>query len=133
MKTKKIFWALAFSVLSFWACQNPAGEDGGEKPPPEIRYKAGTYTASSSGYGGAVNLSIEFSASAIIAVVTGEHNESANRDAVLKALARIPKWIIEKQSAGVDIVSGATKTSRALIAAAEDCIAQAEQAKTAED
>ena len=128
---KKFLWAMVFSALAFWGCQNPAGESGGKNPPPEIRYKPGTYTASSPGYGGDVNLSLEFSESAIIGAVIGEHNESVTRDTVLRALVRIPKMIVEKQSAGVDIISGATKTSTALIAAAKDCIAQAEQAKTA--
>ena len=40
------------------------------------------------------------------------------------AFEQIPAAIIEKQSADVDVVAGATKTSEALIAAVKDALAQ---------
>ena len=128
---KKILGAVA-AVVMLWSCENPAGTNNGENQPPEIRYKPGIYTASAQGYGGGVELSLEFSKSAIIVAVLGGHEESITRETVRTALKRIPQMIVEKQSAAVDMVSGATLTSRALLSAAADCIEQAEASKEAD-
>ena len=50
------------------------------------------------------------------------HNETAGISD--PAFEKIPAAIIEAQSADVDVVAGATKTSEALIAAVKDALAQ---------
>jgi fumarate reductase flavoprotein subunit len=84
---------------------------------------AGTYTAEAAGHNGPVTVEVTFSDSAIIAVVVKDNVETPNiADA---AIDSIPVAIVEYQSIAVDTVAGATFTSRAILAAVEDCIRQA--------
>lgn len=86
-------------------------------------YKAGTYTAVAKGHNGDVKLEVEFSDTAILSVKVLEHNESAGISDV--PMERIPKEVVEGQTLAVDTVSGATVTSKALLAAIEDAVKQA--------
>jgi fumarate reductase flavoprotein subunit len=106
-------------------------------------YKAGTYRADEKGFNGPIVVSVTFSENRIIAVTIDDHSESDDPDAdnvtvaikgdveecapfVREALTKIPEAIIANQSAvGVDVVSGATTTSRAIILAARKCIRDA--------
>lgn len=88
-----------------------------------VAYKAGTYTAKGQGMGGDVEVSVTFTEDAITEVVVGEHSETAGiSDA---AIAKIPEEIIAGQTLMVDVVTGATMTSNAILAAVEDCVVQA--------
>lgn len=89
----------------------------------EGTYTAGTYTAVASGRNGDVKVEVEFSADAIKSVTITEHQESAG--IADPALERIPEEIVEKQSLGIDVITGATITSQAILSAVEDCVMQA--------
>jgi fumarate reductase flavoprotein subunit len=121
---------LLSALLIFFGCKQPESESD-PKSPPEIRYRAGTYSAAADGYdaktksGLPVAVSAEFSQSAIISVDITSHNESTSRETVRKALASIPRAIVQNQSAEVDTVTGATYTSGAIIDAVKDCMDQA--------
>jgi fumarate reductase flavoprotein subunit len=116
---KKSFLLPLLAALILGGCGNSAG------PGSDI-YTAGVYYASAPGFQDApLNLSVEFSAVKILEITIGEHGETKTRDEVIRALNRVPKQIKETQSADVDVVSGATKASNAIIAAVKDCIAQA--------
>lgn len=86
-------------------------------------YTAGTYKASANGNNGPVTVEVDFSDDAITAVRVTEHAETAGISDT--PIERIPAEIVEKQSLSVDTVSGATKTSDAILAAVEDCVKQA--------
>lgn len=87
------------------------------------QYKAGTYTASAQGNNGPVELEVTFTADAISSVVVKNQQET---EAIASApLTSIPQAIVDGQTLAVDVVSGATHTSEAILAAAEDCVAQA--------
>lgn len=86
-------------------------------------YTAGTYTATAQGNNGSLTVEVDFSADAITAVRVGEHSETAGISDT--PIERIPAAIVENQSLAVDTVSGATVTSNAILAAVEDCVAQA--------
>jgi fumarate reductase flavoprotein subunit len=86
-------------------------------------YTPGTYTATATGFGGEITVSMSFSESEILEVnVTGDkETEGVGSNAV----ANLPALIVEAQSADVEAVSGATISSKAIMQAAEDCIRQA--------
>lgn len=86
-------------------------------------YNAGTYTASSMGNNGDVTVSVEFDADAIKSIEVTEHKETPGISD--KAITDVPAAIVEHQALSVDTVSGATNTSKAIIAAVEACVVEA--------
>lgn len=89
----------------------------------ENTYTAGTYTASANGNNGPVTVEVVFSANAIERVNVTEHSETAGICDV--AIERIPQSIVDGQTLAVDVVSGATNSSKAILAAVESCVLQA--------
>ena len=79
------------------------------------QYTPGVYEGVGTGMGGEVHVSVEVSADAILSVTVGENNETALVSE--NALTRIPQDIVKYQSLGVDMVSGATVSSSAVLAA----------------
>ena len=88
-----------------------------------LAYTEGTYTATAQGNNGPVTVSVTFSADAITDVTVVEHSETAGLSD--RPIAEIPAAIVENQSLAVDIVSGATNSSNAILTAVADCVAQA--------
>ncbi len=83
----------------------------------------GTYTGSADGHHGPVAVEVTVSGGKIAAVKVTDHNETAGiSDA---AIADIPAAIVKANSANVDIVSGATHTSDAIINAVKAALATA--------
>ncbi len=89
----------------------------------EALYNAGTYSAAIRGHEGNMKISVTFSDDAITDIVIDEHKESTGIGTI--ALERLPNLIKEKQSLGLDAVTGATITSMALFEAVADCAEQA--------
>lgn len=86
-------------------------------------FNAGTYTASANGMNGAVTVEVTFSDSAITDVKV---TKQAETPAIASgALEQIPADIVAHQTLAVDTVTGATITSKAILAAVEDCVKQA--------
>ena len=86
-------------------------------------YKDGTYTGSAEGFGGNVDVKVTIEAGKISSVdITAAEKEDG---AYLAMAEDIIPSIISAQSADVDIVSGATITSEAVIEAVQDCLSQA--------
>ena len=87
-------------------------------------YKAGTYKASAQGMGGPVQVEVEFTDSAIKAVrIVGKNSETPGIGTT--ALEKLPPQIVESQSLGVAAVSGASKSSAAVLTAVAECVRQA--------
>ena len=86
-------------------------------------YTPGAYTATAKGHNGDLTLSVTFSENAIDAVDVGEHQETPGIGD--SAIDSIPGKIVSGQTLSVEAVSGATYTSKAILAAVEDCVAQA--------
>lgn len=86
-------------------------------------YTEGVYTAQANGNNGPVTVQVTVSADAIVDVQVTEHGETPNISD--PAIERIPAKIVEGQTLAVDTVSGATNTSKAILAAVEDCLTQA--------
>ncbi len=86
-------------------------------------YAAGTYQAQADGLNGPVTVEVTFSDTAIAGIQVTAHSETPGiSDGAINSL---PGMIVDAQSLAVDTIAGATFTSNAILAAAEDCVAQA--------
>lgn len=86
-------------------------------------YTAGTYTAEAAGNNGLVKVAVTVSDDAITLVEVTGHAETPGLSD--PAISNIPAAIVEHQSLAIDTVSGATKTSNAILTAAAEAIALA--------
>lgn len=73
------------------------------------------------GMGGPITVKVRMDGKKIVAIEVLEHHET--KGVSDKAIAGIPAAIIAKQSASVDIVSGASMTSRAIMSAVQQALA----------
>jgi uncharacterized protein with FMN-binding domain len=86
----------------------------------ELASGPGEYLGEGTGMGGVLTLSVKMDNGRITDVKIVSHMETPGISDM--ALETIPRAIVEAQSAEVDVVSGATMTSRAIISAAEDAL-----------
>lgn len=110
----KIALAMAW-ILVFTSFVIPASAAG-------YSYTDGNYTGSGTGRGGKLSVTVTVSGSAISAIEIGDNQETPSY--LEKAKGVIDK-IILAQSTDVDMVSGATMSSRAIAEATEDALNQA--------
>lgn len=115
-----ILLMLIFVMMFSNACtNNKDASDGTESG----QYKAGTYTATADGNNGPVKLSVTFDSDKIVSVNIDSHSETEGiSDA---AFEKIPAEVVENQTLAVDTITGATNSSKAILAAIEDCVKQA--------
>lgn len=106
-------------VVSLGGCSNETASG---------KYTEGTIDITTSGFGGEMVVSVEFSKDAIKNITVGENGETAEIGG--KAIEELTEKMLEAQSADVDAVSGATITSNAVISAVEKAIAQASGQET---
>ncbi|WP_219218122.1 FAD-dependent oxidoreductase [Paenibacillus sp. S150] len=105
------------TILS--GCQNDNTE-----PASNSSVKPGTYTATESGFGGDVTVNVTVEADGSVSAI----DVNADNDTPTVGGAAAPKLaenIVEAQSLNVDAVSGASSTSKAVIAAVGTALAQA--------
>lgn len=126
---KRLSLLLALALcLSLAACGNKeAAGDPTPTPPaetlPNVPTEPVTYTGVGSGRNGEVKVDVTFTGTQITSVTVAEHKETSGiADAALELM---PRWIVEHQSTGVDVVGGATLTSAAIRMAVTDAIGQA--------
>ena len=118
MKRRLVIMAGIAILLSAGLVAAGCGSTGGTGS-----MNAGTYTAKSPSLNGPLEVEVTVSASAIQSVaVTSTVDSPGVRD---WAIDIIPKRIVESQSVAVDVVSGVSITSRAIMAGVEDCLKQA--------
>lgn len=85
---------------------------------------AGTYVGTGSGHGGEIQVRVDIdNAGKIRSVEVIEHHETEGYGDL--AVAQLPGRIVDEQSLGVDAVTGATITSRAILDAVADAVSQA--------
>ena len=92
-------------------------------PEVEANFKDGTYTAVGTGIGGDVEVIAEVKDGEIVSIVLGEHGETEG--IFESAVDGVIPEIIKGQTTEVDVVSGATLTSNAIIEAVTDIMNQA--------
>ena len=99
-------------------------EKADEKAEASLWYNDGTYTASGKGIGGKVPVTVTVKGGKIASVEVGDNSETQGIGS--KAIEQLPDAIVKANGTeGVDAVSGATVTSKAIFAAVEDCLEQA--------
>ena len=87
-------------------------------------YKDGEYTAEGKGIGGKVPVTVTVKDGKISDVTVGDNSETQGIGS--KAIEQLPALIVEANGTeGVDAVSGASVTSKAIFTAVEDCLEQA--------
>lgn len=127
---------MALSMLLALGCANQAetpevsGEpvvtatpDPSGKPADAAAYTAGTYEATVTGHNARVTVSVTVSGDAITDVAVTHDNETIGVGKA--AIDVMTKRIAEEQSLACDVVTGASITSRAILSAAEQCLAEA--------
>lgn len=93
----------------------------------ESLWADGTYTATAAGKISDFEVTVTIENGVITDVSIGENEETENRGAI--AVEYIPSKIVKAQSAEVDVITGATVTSEAIMDAVAECLAEAEAAK----
>ena len=132
MKKKAASRILA-TMLAAMMCLNLAACGGADSEQPAnngaagdaaaVSFTAGTYTTSANGNNGEVTVQVTLSENKIESVFVKEHGETAGiSDA---AIEQIPAAIVETQSLNVDMISGATNTSKAIIEATKAALVEA--------
>lgn len=133
-KLLPLFLAVLLLTTTLFGCSSPAATQTPEvspttsteptpSTPSAALYTAGTYTATAKGNNDDITVEVTFSENAIESVNIVSHTETAGISD--PALELIPQSVIAAQSALVDTVAGATNTSKGILAAVKDCIAQA--------
>ena len=93
----------------------------------DAAYTDGEYTASSKGIGGDVPVTVTVKDGKISKVEVGENSETEGIGS--KAIEQLPDQIVEANGTeGVDALSGASVTSKAIFTAVDDCVEQAKEA-----
>ena len=109
-------------VLALILCVSLVGCTNGNDD-TKIGYKAGTYESSAKGMNGDVEVEVVVSDEKIESVTILSHNETPNVSDL--ALKQIPAKIVEFQGLGIDVISGATLTSDAVLLATEQALIEA--------
>lgn len=89
----------------------------------KISFTAGEYTAVSAGKNGDVKVKVVFDENSIVSVEVLESNETEGISNA--AIERTIKSIVDGQTLEVDVTSGASLTTNAIVTAVEDCVKQA--------
>lgn len=89
-------------------------------------YKDGSYNGTGEGRNGNIGVAVTVSGGKITSVKITSHCESQKRPAIAKALKELPSTIVSCNGTdGVDVVSGATFTSKGICAAVADALKNA--------
>ncbi len=112
MKHRNLFSGM-LALIMLLACLPVSG----------IAMTAGTYTAAAMGNNGELTVAVTVDDANILDVAVTAHVETPNLSDA--ALERIPAAIVSGQTLAVDTVTGATNTSKAILAAAEAALSEA--------
>ena len=106
-------------MVSLTGCQN----EPTSQPASSTGYTPGTYEGVGAGMNGEVHVAVTFDKDSITAI---EIKDNAETISISKpALTRLPQDIVQNQSLNVDLASGATISSNAVITAVGEAVKQA--------
>ena len=91
-----------------------------ESTASEGMYKAGTYEGSAEGFGGPLTVKVTLTENSIEKVEVVSHGETEGVGT--KAIDALPAVIVEQNSLDVDMIAGATISSKAIITAVKDAM-----------
>ena len=110
------------ALLMLMAC-GCSSQTGPAASTPKVTYTAGTYEATVNGHNAPITVSTTVTGDAITEVAVTKDNETIGVGKA--AIDVMTKRIVEEQSLACDVVTGASITSRSILAAVEDCLTQA--------
>lgn len=102
-------------IASLAACSNESAST--------TSFQEGTYVGTGKGHNGDVKVEVELSSDAIKSVKVLEHSET--EDIATPAIEKVPQEIVDAQSTDVEVVSGATIVSEAIIDGANAALEEA--------
>lgn len=120
-KFQKLFSLLLVLVLLISGGSNKTGSQS--ETDGTRNFKAGSYESSVDGYGGAVKLKVTFSQNKIEKIETIDLKETPTIGG--QAIETLTKEVLFKQSLALDVITGATVSSKAFIKALEATVKQA--------
>lgn len=120
---KKIILVLLIAILLVGCGSLNADDNNTGSNNNEAVYQDGTYEAQTQGHNGPLSVTTTIEGGKITKVEVGENSET--EDLAGPAFDEITAKIVEANSADVDVVSGATVSSNALIDAVKDTLNQA--------
>ncbi len=109
---KKIITIFMVIALLLVGCAKPAEQSG--------IYTPGVYNGSAEGFGGKLDVQVTLSSNKIEKVEVTSHNETNGVGS--RAVDALPSQIVEKNTPDVEVVSGATISSKAIISAVKDAM-----------
>lgn len=115
-KRKQIGLCIILSIIMLFMTACTSGNTAAS-------FKEGTYTAEAKSNGGLVKVEVTFSKTEIKDIKIVSQTDTAGLGDV--AIEKIKKQILSGQTLGVDIVTGASNSSNAILTAVADCVKQA--------
>lgn len=122
-KKRLISLLMIFVLLLAAGCSNGNSKDAAASEDSKALFKEGTYTAEAEGNGGPVKVEVIFTATEIKDIKILSQTETAGLGDA--AIEKIRTSILEGQTLAVDVITGATYSSNAILKAVEDCVKQA--------
>lgn len=116
-KRSLIIFLVIAMVFSMVGCQKPTNANDTKL------FKPGTYTGEGEGIHGKIEVEVTVTENEIKEIKVLKHSETEGVSTI--ALEKMPAKILESQSLGVDIMSGATKTSNGVLEAVTDALTKA--------
>lgn len=108
--------ALLLAIAVFSTCSTASSRT-------KLNFNPGIYTSTQRGMAGFFDITVTFSEHTIESIKIGENKETYMVGS--EAIRILPERIIENQSLNVDVVSGASITSYAVIYGVQNCVEQA--------
>ncbi|NLA13212.1 MAG: FMN-binding protein, partial [Tissierellia bacterium] len=125
-KGKRIISILLVLVMLFSlaGCQSQQTvEEPPKEPETEALYTPGTYTGKGAGINGEIQVEVTVTENEITDIKVVSHNETPGVSDL--AISDIPANIVKHQSLGIDIIAGATGSSRGILEAVANALEQA--------
>lgn len=125
-KGKRIISILLVLVMLFSVagCQSQQTvEEPPKEPETEALYTPGTYTGKGAGNNGEIQVEVTVTENEITDIKVVSHNETPGVSDL--AISDIPANIVKHQSLGIDIIAGATGSSRGILEAVANALEQA--------
>lgn len=123
MQTRQKWCTIAAALVAASQLAGCGAGKTAEPPAMPAIYTAGSYSGTAQGFGGTVTVELTVDSSTITAVKATGADETPEKGGA--ALAVLEQQILEKQSAEIDGVTGATMTSDGIREAAAAAIAAA--------
>jgi fumarate reductase flavoprotein subunit len=120
MKRRDILVLVVLCGMVFGCAQSGPAAKKTESPPAAV---SGTYTGTAEGYGGAVEVTLEIKDGAIVSASAAGAGETPQIGGL--ALDLMPGMMVSANSIEVDVISGATITSQAVLDAAVKALEKA--------